>query len=148
MLQWAPRFEGLDVWLKGLARRISRMFPISLQPNRADRQQNRACLCPARRSSPEICICPPPHPTPPPPPDPVFIIHKVTQAATASGATRSNKPEADTKLLLSKLIHTNNDWGLGLEGRPEGWFFFFLFFFSSSLLLPPSHYNANGHRWP
>lgn len=37
------------------------MFPISLQPNRADRQQNRACLCPARRSSPEICICPPPH---------------------------------------------------------------------------------------
>lgn len=57
MLQWAPRFEGLDVWLKGLALRISRMFPISLQPNWADRQQNRACLCLVNFASPEICIC-------------------------------------------------------------------------------------------
>lgn len=147
VLQWAPRFEGLDVWLKGLAPRISPMFPISLQPNWADRQQNRACLCLARFTSPKICICPPFHPAPPPPPNPVFIIREVTQAAAAaSGATRSNKPEADSKLLLSQLVHPNNDWGLGSEDRPEGRVFFFPF--TSSLLLPPSHYDANGHRWP
>lgn len=69
VLWWTPCFEGLDVCLKGLAQRISRVFPVSIQPNWADRQRNSTCLCLTHFRSPNIylSLCP------------VFIICKVVQ---------------------------------------------------------------------
>lgn len=112
VLQWAPCFEGLDVCLKGLAQRISRMFPISLQPNWAEGQQNSTCLCLAHFTFPNIYLS-------------LYPVFRRLQGYASMGrekATRSNIRKADAKLPLSKLMHMNNDWGWGLEQRPAGIF--------------------------
>lgn len=114
MLQWAPSFEGLDVWLKGLARRISRMFPISLQPNRADRQQNRACLCLAHFTIPNIYLCL----------YPVFIICKVMRAAADTELWgQINERPTPNYCCPNSYTWTMTEAGGGVEQRPAGFFF-------------------------
>lgn len=110
MLQWAPCFEGLDVCLKGLAQGISRMFPISLQPNWAERQQNSACFCLAHFTFPNIYSSL----------YPVFIIRKVMQAWAATGLWGRTYESLIPNYCCPELMHKDRSWGL--KERPAGAF--------------------------
>lgn len=84
---------------------------------------------------------PPPLHFAPPPPNSFFILGKVTQAAAAaSRATRSNKPEADTELLLSRTMTEAQDWSA--DQRED---FFFLLPLSFSLPLITTPMDTDGH---
>lgn len=88
---------------------MSRMFPISLYPNWAEKQQHSTCLCMAHFLFPNIYLS--------------FLsgFHHPQGYASVSRkrAGRSNVRKADTKLLLSRAdAHT--DWGWGLEEGPAG----------------------------
>lgn len=110
MLQWAPCFEGLDVCLKGLAQGISRMFPISLQPNWAERQQNSACFQPGSFYISKYIFIP------------LSGFHHPQGYASMSSdrAMRSNVWKSDTKLLLSRAYAQGPK--LGIEGETSGRF--------------------------
>lgn len=112
MLQWAPCFEGLDIWLKGLAQGISRMFPISLQPNWAEGQQNSTCLCLAHFTFPNIYLSL----------HPVFTIRKVMQSWAETGLWGRTYERLISNYCRPELMHMHQDWGRGLEERPAGVF--------------------------
>lgn len=106
VLWWTPCFEGLDVCLKGLAQRISRVFPVSIQPNWADRQRNSAWLI----LDLQIYIYP-------------FVQFSSSARLCKYEHRRGygvRRRKAGTKSLLPKLGYVNNDWGWGLEHRPAG----------------------------
>lgn len=108
VLQWAPCFEGLDVCLKGLAQRISRMFPISLQPNWAEGQQNSTCLCLAHFTFPNIYLSL----------YLLFVICKVMQA----WAERRLRGQTYERLTPNYCCPNSCTDGWGLEQRPAGIF--------------------------
>lgn len=123
------------------------MFPISLQPNRADRQQNRACLCPARCSSPEICICPPPHPQPL-----LFAIQfssstrlrKRRQRAERRGQI-NQRPTPNYCCPNSYTRTMTEAWDWRADQRDDFFFSFFFLPLSSSLLLITTPMDTDGH---